>query len=159
MTPYGRREDAVQDVGQDERVSVAVAAELLGTSNDAVRKRISRGTLRADKDPDGNLYVYIPPSETAASGASQAAGNVPLHLITELRAHNETLRQQLEAERQAHSEARRIIAGLVERIPPALEPPAGEPPGAPAEATPPPGRVEPQPAVESAQEPAEPRSW
>jgi hypothetical protein len=37
------------------------------------------------------------------------------------RDHNETLREQLEAERQTHAEARRIIAGLVERIP-ALEP-------------------------------------
>ncbi len=33
-----------------------------------------------------------------------------------------TLRDQLEAERQAHAEARRIIAGLVERIP-AIEAP------------------------------------
>jgi hypothetical protein len=32
------------------------------------------------------------------------------------------LREQLEAERQAHAEARRIIAGLVERVP-ALEAP------------------------------------
>ena len=34
------------------------------------------------------------------------------------------LREQLAAERQAHAEARRIIAGLVERIP-ALEAPSG----------------------------------
>jgi hypothetical protein len=33
------------------------------------------------------------------------------------------LREQLEAERQAHAEARRIIAGLVERMPPQLETP------------------------------------
>jgi hypothetical protein len=38
-------------------------------------------------------------------------------LISELRAHNDTLREHLEAERQAHAESRRIIAGLVERIP------------------------------------------
>ena len=38
-------------------------------------------------------------------------------LISELRAHNDTLREQLKAERQAHAEARRFIAGLVERIP------------------------------------------
>jgi hypothetical protein len=38
-----------------------------------------------------------------------------------------TLREQLQAERQAHAEARRIIAGLVERIPPALEAPASPP--------------------------------
>ena len=37
-----------------------------------------------------------------------------------------TLREQLQAERQAHAEARRIIAGLVERIP-ALEAPTDAP--------------------------------
>jgi hypothetical protein len=42
------------------------------------------------------------------------------------------LRDQLEAERQAHAEARRIIAGLVERIP-ALEPPRGHTADAPPE--------------------------
>ena len=36
-----------------------------------------------------------------------------------------TLREQLEAERQAHAEARRIIAGLVERMP-QLEPPSDQ---------------------------------
>jgi hypothetical protein len=40
-----------------------------------------------------------------------------------------TLREQLEAERQGHAEARRIIAGLVERIP-AIEAPE-TPPEAP----------------------------
>jgi hypothetical protein len=34
----------------------------------------------------------------------------------------------LQAERQAHAEARRIIAGLIERLPPAIEAPATEPP-------------------------------
>jgi hypothetical protein len=41
-----------------------------------------------------------------------------------------TLRDQLEAERQAHAEARRIIAGLVERIP-AIAAPAETPPDEP----------------------------
>jgi len=39
-------------------------------------------------------------------------------------------REQLEAERQAHAEARRIIAGLVERIP-AIEAPTDSVPEAP----------------------------
>jgi hypothetical protein len=47
------------------------------------------------------------------------------------------LREQLAAERQAHAEARRIIAGLVERIP-AIEAPSEEreSPVTPSEATP-----------------------
>jgi len=50
------------------------------------------------------------------------------------------LREQLAAERQAHAEARRIIAGLVERLPQALESPQASE------------------TVEGAQEGAEPRS-
>ena len=37
-----------------------------------------------------------------------------------------TLREQLQTERQAYAEGRRIIAGLAERMPPAIEPPAPE---------------------------------
>jgi len=102
------------------RLDVREAAEVLGTSVDAVRKRIQRGTLEAEK-VDDRVYVWLdtgePPSQSAA-------------LISEMREHLEDLRTQLEAERQAHAEARRIIAGLVERLPPALEPP-----GASTEAT------------------------
>jgi hypothetical protein len=71
-------------------------------------------------------------------------------LISEMRAHNETLREQLEAERQAHAEARRLLAAALERIP-ALEPP-GEPESAP----------EPVPSTETPPEPetpTEPRPW
>ncbi len=41
-------------------------------------------------------------------------------LVDELRRQNEYLRGQLDAERQAHAEARQIIGGLVSRVP-ALE--------------------------------------
>jgi hypothetical protein len=43
------------------------------------------------------------------------------------RDHNETLREQLEAERQAHAEIRCLLAAL-ERMP-AIEPPEEAPPG------------------------------
>jgi hypothetical protein len=43
-------------------------------------------------------------------------------LVDELRRQNEYLRGQLDQERQAHAEARRIIGGLVQRVP-ALDPP------------------------------------
>jgi len=45
-------------------------------------------------------------------------------LTSELRDRLRYVEGQLEAERQAHAEARRIIAGLVERIP-AIEAPEG----------------------------------
>jgi hypothetical protein len=77
---------------------------------DAVRKRIQRGTLESEK-ADGKVYVWLddgaPRSDTDA-------------LISEMRAHNDTLREQLQAARNAHAEARRLLAAALERIP-ALE--------------------------------------
>ncbi len=108
------REDAIQD----ERTTVAGAAERLGISKEAVRKRITRGSLRSDKDTDGAVRVYVPASGTSSEGESNA-------LTSQMRSEIDHLRGQLEAERQAHAEARRIIAGLVERIP-AIEAPTDE---------------------------------
>src|SRR4051794_16193678 len=73
-------EDTVQDERRDERTTVAEAAQRLGITKEAVRKRISRGTLRADKDPDGTVRVYIPASGTAAATFDRD------ELIAELRA-------------------------------------------------------------------------
>jgi hypothetical protein len=42
-----------------DRVTVAEAAKRLGVKEQAIRKRISRGTLPHDKEPDGRVYVYI----------------------------------------------------------------------------------------------------
>jgi len=100
----------------------------LGVSESAIRKRVERGTLRSDKGADGRRYVYV---DTVADAVADEGEDTSVTreqdaLISELRAHNDTLREQLEAERQAHAEARRIIAGLVERIP-AIEAPAETP--------------------------------
>ena len=48
-----------EDAVQDDRITVAKAAERLGITKEAVRKRISRGTLRSDRDPDGTVQVYV----------------------------------------------------------------------------------------------------
>jgi hypothetical protein len=45
-------------VGVD-RVTIQDAARLLGISEGAVRKRVKRGALEHDKEPDGRLYVYL----------------------------------------------------------------------------------------------------
>jgi excisionase family DNA binding protein len=124
-----------------QRLTVQEAAEILGTSVDAVRMRVRRGSLPAEKDSDGRVYVWVDgdASETKPrlDGESDALISAKDETIA-------TLREQLAAERQAHAEARRIIAGLVERIP-ALEPPS-EPPGAP------------ESAVDESERAAEPRS-
>jgi hypothetical protein len=47
-----------------ERLTVAAAAERMGVSQDAVRKRIQRDTIEWDKDDDGRMSVYLDASET-----------------------------------------------------------------------------------------------
>jgi hypothetical protein len=105
------------------RLTVHDAARRLGISEDAVRMRVKRGTLDADRE-GGRLYVLLEPDPTVDLTDRTD------ELIDELRDRVQSLEDQLEAERQAHAEARRIVAGLVERIP-ALEPP--ESPGTPSE--------------------------
>jgi hypothetical protein len=102
------------------RLDLREAAEVLDTSVDAVRKRIARGTLESEK-ADGKVYVWLD------DGAPRSDAEALISSKDETIA---VLREQLEAERQAHAEARRIIAGLVERVP-ALEAP--ESPETPSE--------------------------
>ena len=56
--------DAVRDTGMDERLTVAEAADRLGITKEAVRKRIHRGTLPSEKAADGTVMVYVPTSGT-----------------------------------------------------------------------------------------------
>jgi hypothetical protein len=115
VSPSWRGADRVADT----RLTLRQAAAVLGVSESAIRKRVERGTLSSDKGPDGRRYVYLDTVEDnmADRGADASAPREHDALISELRAHNGTLREQLEAERHAHAEARRIIAGLVERLP------------------------------------------
>ncbi len=136
----------------DQRMTLREAAARLGVSESAIRKRVERGTLRSDKGPDGRRYVYLDTGadKMADIGADESATRERATLISEMRAHNETLREQLEAERQAHAEARRLLAAALERIP-ALEPP-GDTESA----------FEPVPSTETSPEretPTEPRPW
>ena len=102
-------------------VTVAVAAERLGITKEAVRKRISRGTLDSEKSPDGTVRVYVPSSPTVGdTDRTQSASDA---LTSELRDRLRYVEGQLEAERQAHAESRRLLAAALERIPPQIEAP------------------------------------
>ncbi len=122
----------------DRRVSVAEAAVLLDLSEDAVRSRLKRGTLRKEKAKDGTVLVVLgtsgspdrPTNSTAQPNARPATGQPPdqSDLVEVLRDQVGFLRQQLEEEREANRENRRLIAGLVQRVPelePAQEPQEG----------------------------------
>ena len=100
------------------RVTVAKAAAVLGISEGAVRMRVKRGTLPSTRE-GGRLYVLLnidptPEPERPHDGTHDRTSE----LI-------DTLREQLHAERQAHAEARRLLAAALERIP-AIEAPSEE---------------------------------
>ena len=141
-----------------ERVSVQEAAIALGTTVDAIRKRVQRETITYEKAADGRVWILLDTGQTRQVTDQDATGPGP-RPDPLLVAKDETiqlLREQLEAERRANEENRRIIAALTSRIP-QLEAPS-EPPEAPTEDTEQPGRGEPQPPLEDAQEPSE-RPW
>jgi hypothetical protein len=111
------------------RHTVAEAADVLGITTGAVRNRLSRRTLQKEAE-GGTVYVLLPADMSRDTGrdAADTPGGMPHGeseaLTSELRDRLRYVEGQLEAERQAHAEARRIIAGLVERIPPAIEAPS-----------------------------------
>ena len=73
------------------------AAARLGVSESAIRKRVERGTLRSDKGPDGRRYVCLDSGADNMSdkGADASTTHEPDALISELRTHNDTLREQV----------------------------------------------------------------
>ena len=108
------------------RVTVQEAARLLGISEGAVRARIHRGTLETERD-SGTVYVRLNADDTTNERTEQS------ELVQTLREYNAALERQLNAEREASAELRRIVAGLVQRIP-ELEAPS-EPRESPETAT------------------------
>ena len=136
------------------RLTVQEAAEVLGTSVDAVRMRVRRGSLQSEKDPDGRVYVWV---DEDSSETKPGLDGEPSMLIS---AKDETihiLTQQLEAERRANEENRRIIAALTSRIP-AIEAPPDEREAAET-ARDEPERAAPQSDARDRQEGAQRRSW
>jgi hypothetical protein len=125
---------------ETRRFSVDEAAAILGISTGAVRNRLSRGTLDSVK-VDGTVYVLLPTAmlrdtDRNTDDISRDTADIPHDSEALISAKDETIRllqQQLEVEREASSELRRIIAGLVQRVP-ELEP-AQEAPESPETAS------------------------
>jgi hypothetical protein len=98
-----------------DRLTVAQAAEALGVSQGAVRKRIARRTIAHDRDESGRVYVYISPSETVhktGQDTAQDAASKPVQdsYIRSLEDQIEFLRRELERKDA-------ILLSLTERIP------------------------------------------
>ncbi len=107
-----------------ERLTVAEAARQLGVSPEAVRKRIKRGTIEHDQDPDGLTYVYVEVDNPVANPSPDTVSNPHLErLLQNQEREIEYLRAQLEEANTRDRENRRIIAGLTQRIPELEAPP------------------------------------
>jgi len=136
-------------------LTVPEAAQALGISPEAVRNRLSRGTLDSAKE-DGTVYVLL--EADRARHADDVSHDIPGDAEALISAKDETihvLREQLEAEREASAELRRIVAGLVQRVP-ELEAPSETRDSSSEAASERGARGD---ASESSQEPAQRRSW
>ncbi len=146
-----------------DRLTVAEAAERLGVKEQAVRKRIARGTLQHTKDEDGRVSVYLSPSDTDANpepeGNSTGHSTDTYTLIRSLEDQVGFLRREVEDWKDESRRKDAIIMSLTQRIP-ELEA-TREPPDAPQAVAEHPGGAEeePSPATEGAQEGSGRRSW
>jgi hypothetical protein len=101
-----------------KRVSVAEAAERLRVSQDAIYKRIKRGTIPWDKGEDDKTYVYIDGVDGSTDRARQStdqdsgASNYVSkdELLSEIRARVRFLEEELQRKDA-------ILLSLTHRIP------------------------------------------
>ncbi len=140
--------------GVTRRVTMADAAEALGISKEAVRKRVQRRTLRSDVGEDGRRYVYLDAGrdDGQTNDSNRIVDSDPRDDLIA------TLKEQLEAERNAHAETRRIAYALAQCVP-ELEAAQEPRESTQADAEDAGGVEESRPTPQEAQEGARPRSW
>jgi hypothetical protein len=145
------RDDGFRDSPMD-RVTVPEAADILGVTQSAVRKRIQRGTIPWDKDEDGKIFVYVDTSETShgtetSKSRDASQGQSRDEVLEVYRDQVEFLRRELERKDT-------LLMSLMQRVP-ELEA-APEPRYAPEVAAEGAGRGDVPPEQ---QEPPQRRSW
>jgi len=139
------------------RVTLREASEILGVSVEAVRKRVKRDSLGSDKGPDGRVYVYLDTGGDASYPEPGVEAGGAGDLVEELRDRISYLERQLDVRTEELKEHRRLLAGLIERVP-ELEAPQ-EAADAPEPTEEQQGRAEPRSGAGEAQEGAQRRSW
>jgi excisionase family DNA binding protein len=85
-----------RDTAQD-RVTIQEAATRLGVKEDAIRKRIQRGTLRHEKTEEGRVFVWVDATQDTAQDTTEDAyqDTGRDELIGELRDQVRFLREEL----------------------------------------------------------------
>jgi len=170
---HDRQTDRPEPSPTVHRVTVPEAAEILGITTDAVRSRMRRGKLRREEGEYGTVYVLLDAKDAHdgqdgqdghSTGEDGRGTGTPTGgnsretvedgpLVGELRERVRSLETQLDHERQANRENRRLLAAALERIP-AIE--AGDEQESPVTATEGTDRGK---APPEQQEDAERRSW
>ncbi len=144
----------------NRRTTVAEAARLLSITEGAVRKRVERGKLAAERTTDGRLVVYLDATttnttrDTTHDRPRQSRGD---RYTRSLEDQVEYLRRQLERRDEELREHRRLLAGLIERVPELEAATPQEPSEAPETAAEPSEGREPQSSNEGRQEATQPR--
>ena len=138
------------------RVTLKEAAEILGVSKEAVRKRVIRKTLRSDTGEDGRRYVYLD------AGGDEPPTHEPDALISEMRERLAFLEHELEVRSEEIRRRDTIIMNMTEAMK-ALNPPASEAPSDARESSETveeaPGRAESQADAPGPQEGGRRRPW
>jgi hypothetical protein len=96
-----------------DRVTVAEAAARLGVKEQAIRKRIQRGTLAHDKDDDGRVYVYLDRDGATDTGSDTGMDTLVQHLQDQIA----YLRQEAEDWKEEARRKDTIIMSLTQRLP------------------------------------------
>jgi len=98
-----------------DRVTVAQAADALGVSQDAVRKRIARLTIPHDRDESGRVYVYLTPSETVHKTGQDTVQDAASKTVQD--AYVRSLEDQISFLRRELERKDAILLNMTERIP------------------------------------------
>ena len=116
--------------GQERRtgLTVAEAADVLGISRDAVRKRIARGTLQAIKQ-DGEWAIDLDDGDQPKTEGKTEDDSHFWELIQDQKEEIERLRREVDKKDA-------WISDLIQRIPPQLPAPAEQEQAAQAERRP-----------------------
>ena len=138
-----------------DRLTVAQAADALSISQDAVRKRIARGTIPHDRDESGRVYVYLSPSETVHKTNQDTIQDDATKTVQDT--YIRSLEDQIAFLRRELERKDGILLNLTERIP-ELEAPS-EPRESPETVEEEPERAEePRPTTVESQDPVQ-RPW
>ena len=151
-------QEGQQDRPQDvlDRLTVAQAADRLGVTQDAVRKRIARGTIRHEKDYEGHIFVYLDTFEGESKTDQDNGQDVGSKTVSDASQdkYTRSLEDQVDFLRRELERKDTIIMSLTQRIPEleaSPEPREGQVTASEAadKSTPPPEQ----------QEPSQRRSW